>query len=194
MDGFARIALDDAHAVFLGHLPDGLRTDASGFEAIWGLHPADYHDIRMGGRTVKTPRWQQAYARDYRYTGNVNRAQPLPAALAPYVRHVQAVVDPRLNGVLVNWYDADFGHYMGPHRDVPTGLIPDSPIVTISLGATRLFRLRPHGGGDRRDLVLEDGAVLVMPWATNRAWTHAVPRLKAYPGRRVSVTVRAFAD
>ena len=189
-----RIALDAEHAVFLGRLPDDLRADAAAFARLWALHPAEYHDIRIGGRAVKTPRWQQAFGRDYRYTGNVNRALPVPPALAPYVAFAQAAIDPRLNGLLVNWYDAALGHYMGPHRDVPTGLIPGSPIATISFGATRPFRLRPHGGGPRTDLELEDGAVVVMPWATNRAWTHAVPRLKAYPGRRISVTVRAFAD
>ena len=39
----------------------------------------------MHGRAVKPPRWQQAYGADYRYTGNTNRALPVPDELAPLV-------------------------------------------------------------------------------------------------------------
>ena len=48
--------------------------------------------------------------------------------------------------MLLNWYDAAQRHYIGAHRDSTVGLVSGAPIVTISLGATRTFRLRPMRG------------------------------------------------
>ena len=72
-----RVPLDDTHAVMVGMLPPSLLLDVDGFEALWSTHPGDFHEIKMHGRLVKTPRWQQAYGADYRYTGNTNRALPV---------------------------------------------------------------------------------------------------------------------
>jgi hypothetical protein len=56
--GFQDHVLDDGHHVFVGQLPEALGPDQVGFEALWTLHPADDHVIKMHGRPVKTPRWQ----------------------------------------------------------------------------------------------------------------------------------------
>jgi len=145
--------------------------------------------IRAG---IPLPRWQQAYGRDYRYTGSVNRAPPVPALLQPYLAWARQHVDTRFNGLLLNWYDAIRRHYIGPHRDSTAGLIEGTPIVTISLGATRLFRLRPKGGAFV-DFAATDGSVFILPWATNLGVKHAVPHRAADTGRRISITIRAFA-
>jgi len=62
------------------------------------------------------PRWQQAYGHAYRYTGSTNRALPVPAVLEPFLTWVQSTVDPRLNGLLLNWYSASMGHYWAYRR------------------------------------------------------------------------------
>jgi alkylated DNA repair dioxygenase AlkB len=79
---------------------------------------------------------------------------------------------------------------MGPHVDDTRDLVPETPIVTISFGQQRVFRLSRARA--RYDLVAEPSSVIVLPWATNLAWKHAVPRFKRYRGRRVSVTLRAY--
>jgi alkylated DNA repair dioxygenase AlkB len=181
----------------VGSLPNPLQPSPEQFSALWEMHPLDYHEIKMHGRMVKTPRWQQAFGHDYAYTGRVNRALPIPTNLEPLVSWAREVVDTRLNGILVNWYDSALRHYIGRHRDSVSGLVEGSPIVTISLGAERTFRLRPWPsklGGPRVDLPATDGAVFAMPWATNRAYTHEVPAGRACSGRRISVTLRAFKD
>jgi alkylated DNA repair dioxygenase AlkB len=106
-----------------------------------------------------------------------------------------------LNGLLLNWYDARLGHYIGPHSDAFQDLVPQSPIVTISLGETRVFRLsqtRTLEGIRRQvyrfDLRATHGSVIILPWRTNLAWKHAVPRSRRYVARRISITLRAFRD
>ena len=66
------------------------------------------------------------------------------------------------------------------------------PIVTVSFGEERVFRLRPYRGRGYTDVQARDGDVFLMPYGTNLAWTHELPRFKRYRGRRISVTVRAF--
>ena len=101
-------------------------------------------------------------------------------------------VDPRLNGLLLNWYDPERKHYIGKHRDSTKGMVADTPIVTISLGATRPFRMRPYRrAGGFVDVEAVDRSVLVIPWEVNQRWTHEVPH-RASGGRRISITVRAF--
>ena len=189
---FEQKRLDDSHSIWLGALPANLHFDTSKFEALWAMHPPEYHRIRMGGRWVDTPRWQQAYGADYRYTGHINRALPTPALLAPLLRYATQHIDPRLNGLLLNWYDAERGHYIGRHRDKPTDLVPGAPIVTLSFGAGRTFRLRPWKGRGKIDISLGDGAVVIIPFDTNTLWTHEVPLFAHDRGCRVSVTIRAF--
>ncbi|MEZ4383771.1 MAG: alpha-ketoglutarate-dependent dioxygenase AlkB [Nannocystaceae bacterium] len=192
VSGFEALALDDACALLRGRLPPALLPDEAGVDALWALHPADYHVIKMHGRDVATPRWQQAYGADYRYTGRVNRALPVTAQMRPYLEWARAAVDPRLSGLLFNWYDPERRHYIGKHRDSTKGMVEGAPIVTISLGGARLLRMRPYGGEGTRDFEAEHGSVYVIPYATNLAWTHEVPHRAKDRGRRISITLRAF--
>ncbi len=184
--------LDDCHTFHHGRLDEELRLDGDAFESLWNVHPADYHEIKMHGRLVKTPRWQQAYGADYHYTGNVNKALPVPDLLKPLHAWCRDAIDDQLNGILLNWYDAQHKHYIGKHRDSTTNMVPDSPIVTISFGATRKFRLRPWRSQGFVDFTADDGSIFVIPYATNLAWTHEVPHSGIHGGRRISVTLRAF--
>ena len=115
--------LDGQYHVLQGRLPDELIPDVSGFEAIWDLHPEEFHDIKMHGRTVKTPRWQQAYNKDYAYSGSKNNALPIPDVLAPYYTWCRENIDSCLNGILLNWYDGNLNHYIGKHRDSTKGCL-----------------------------------------------------------------------
>ena len=192
---FEEKQLDERHGLFCGRLPDALVPDDVGFESLWSIHPDEYHEITMHGRLVKTPRWQQAYGRDYHYTGRTNAALPVPDNLTPFLRWAHEAVDPRLNGILLNWYDGALGHYIGKHRDSVKNMVEGAPIVTISLGTERVFRLRPwRREGTVLDLAAVNGAVFIMPFETNLAWTHEVPKSARHTGRRISVTLRAFKD
>ncbi len=177
---------------YCGRLPAELILTPAQFDAVWGLHPDEFHEIMMHGRLVKTTRWQQAYGEDYHYTGRVNRALPVPALIDPLVAWAKASVDFRLNGVLINWYDGSLGHYIGKHHDSTRNMVKGAPIVTLSFGQERAFRLRPSKGTGYFDFQAGNGTVFVMPFATNLAYKHEVPHSSKSRGRRISVTLRAF--
>ena len=189
---YQRLFLDHTHYLerYKQVPPFILGEDA--FERLWAEHPVDYHEIVIHGKRVKTPRWQQAYGQNYAYTGSQNKALPLHRINPEYLEWCREHIDQRLNGLLINWYEGRARHYIGKHRDAAKGLVKGSPIVTISHGEERLFRLRPHGGKGFRDFTVGNGDVLVMPWETNQAFTHEVPHFQRYKERRISVTLRAF--
>ena len=140
----------------------------------------------------RRPAGSRPTARDYHYTGRVNAALPVPPLLEPFLAWAREAIDGRLNGLLLNWYDGELGHYIGPHHDSIKDMVPGAPIVTISLGEERVFRLTQPETKERRDFPAPDGTVFVMPYDTNLAWKHAVPKSAKRRGRRISVTLRAF--
>src|ERR1700733_3911460 len=176
--------LGDGFVFRSGQLPAALVWDAVEFDAAWLIHPTEKHEIMMHGRLVETPRWQQAYGADYHYTGSVNKGLPVPQLIVPLLTWVQSQIDPRTNGVLVNWYDGP-GHYIGPHHDSVIQMVYGSSIVTVSFGETRTFRLTRGKGAEAMtiDFLATNGTVFVMPYDTNRAWKHGVPKSTRYTGR-----------
>jgi alkylated DNA repair dioxygenase AlkB len=195
LPGFVAHDLGDGLWFLTGALPAELMWNAVRFEEVWKLHPEGKHIIHMPGGPVETPRWQQAYGADYRYTGSTNSALPVPAVLEPLRTWARQLIDSHLNGLLLNWYEGS-GHYIGPHHDSTRDMIHGVPIVTISFGETRVFRLT-RGQGEKketRDFEATNGAVFVLPYDTNRVWKHAVPKAARYRGQRISVTLRGFTS
>ncbi len=192
LPSFEVYRLEDGCEFYAGSLPSELSAEEFDFEQLWNLHPDEYHEIEIHGRRVKTPRWQQAYGTDYHYTGRVNRALPIPEQLKATLSWAQAEIAKPLNGMLLNWYDGALGHYIGKHRDSIRHMVAGSPIVTISLGQHRTFRLRGWRQPGRHDFEASHGTVFVMPYATNLAWTHEVPKSARLRKRRISITLRAL--
>jgi alkylated DNA repair dioxygenase AlkB len=192
--GFRRCPLGDGCVLYEGRLPERLVWDGSRFEEAWRLRPADRAVIRMLGKNLPIPRHQQAYGKDYQFSGKTSVAQPVPPLLEPLLGWACETVDPRMNGLLLNWYDGP-DQYIGAHHDSVKQLADRVPIVTLSFGETRTFRLTkrgPDGGSLREDFPAPNGTAFVLPRDTNDAWKHAVPRSTRYAGRRISVTIRAF--
>jgi len=185
-------SLNGKCGVYIGELPPDLRLSREQFYDLWNAHPAEFHEIMMHGQLVKVPRWQQAYGMDYHYTGRRNAALPVLPVLEPLLAYVRDEIDSRLNGILLNWYTADLRHYIGRHRDSTTNMMNGAPIVTLSFGAARTFRIRPWRGKGIKDFSVVDGTVCVMPYETNLAFTHEVPHFAGDIGKRISVTFRAF--
>ncbi len=196
LPGFERHELDLNCNFWVGQLPPSLVPNVLRFDALWQMHPPDFHEVKIHGRVVKTPRWQQAYGVNYAYTGSVNNALQVPSILAPYLIWARENVFPELNSLLLNWYDGKLGHYIGPHRDSVQGMYPGAPILTMSFGEERTFRIRrwnsERPGEKPTDFIAREGAVFVMSWQSNRAFTHEVIRSKRQTGRRISISLRAL--
>ncbi|WP_291722719.1 alpha-ketoglutarate-dependent dioxygenase AlkB [Bernardetia sp.] len=189
---YKKIYLDEEHYILMYYQVEIFKLNETEFDILWNEHPAEFHEVVIHGKKIKTPRWQQAYGKNYEYTGSKNNALPLDRIDEKYLMWCQENIDERLNGLLLNWYEGKNQHYIGKHRDSIKGLEEGSPIVTVSLGEERIFRLRPYGGQGYQDYEVKDGDVLVIPWETNQNYTHEVPHFQKYKKRRISVTLRAY--
>ena len=190
---FAATDLGGELSFFVAQVPDTLLWDMEAFDTAWKLHPDNRPTIRIVGRRIQIPRWHQAYGEDYRFSGQVTQAQRIPDHFQPLLEWTQREIHPSLNGLLVNWYEGP-EHYIGPHHDSTQNMVADAPIVTISFGENRKFRLS-RGHKDNRvvqDFEAPNGTVFVLPQATNAVWKHAVPKSVKYTGQRISVTIRGF--
>ncbi|WP_367392957.1 alpha-ketoglutarate-dependent dioxygenase AlkB [Lewinella sp. LCG006] len=189
---FEPILLDKKAKVYVSNTVPQFNLSYEAFLQLWERHPPSYHRLMMHGKEVLTPRWQQAYGKNYRYTGSQNNALAIDQDLKKYLEWACEHIDSRLNGLLLNWYDGQQNHYIGAHRDDTRDLMTGSPIVTISFGQERIFRMRPHGMKGFKDFTVRNGEAIIIPWETNLSWTHEVPAFKKYNGKRISITMRAF--
>jgi alkylated DNA repair dioxygenase AlkB len=66
----------------------------------------------------------------------------------------------------------------------------DTMVAIVGLGATRVFALRPRGGGRSLRLHHRHGDLLVMGGSCQRTWEHAVPKTSRPTGPRISIQFR----
>lgn len=188
---FISTSLTEEYLLWTARLPKE-QLDFIPFQELWASRPDDFSIIKMLGKDLPSPRWTQAYGKDYKFSGNVNEALSVPPLLQNIHSWCKSNIDKRLNGLLVNWYDGQLDHYIGKHRDSTIQMIEGVPIVTISLGDSRVFRLRPFRGKGFTDFPVDNGTIIVLPYATNKAFTHEIPKGKKYRGQRISITLRGF--
>ncbi|MFD0684623.1 alpha-ketoglutarate-dependent dioxygenase AlkB [Actinomadura fibrosa] len=128
----------------------------------------------------------------YNYSGQYYDPAAMPPRITAIAARAAEYAGHPFNNCLANLYETG-DNTMGFHQDSYDGLVPESAIAIVSLGATRPLVFRSLDKAHRTELALEHGSLLLMTEATQRAWSHGVPR-RASTGRRVSLTFRRFTD
>jgi alkylated DNA repair dioxygenase AlkB len=172
--------------------PKWLAADAATalFEALRAALPWERHRITVYGRSLEAPRLS-CWIGDavYTYSGTRFEPHPWPEAIASVRERLEAEIHAGFNSVLANLY-RDGQDRLGFHRDSEPELGPEPLSASISLGATRRFRLRERKGRGSFGIDLEHGSLLVMSGATQRNWLHAVPPTARVVGPRINLTFR----
>jgi alkylated DNA repair dioxygenase AlkB len=139
------------------------------------------------------PRLTVSYGDDgvtYFYSGTVNRAAPWTPTLSEIRRWVEAVRG-RYNYCLLNRYRSG-SDSVGPHADDEPGV--GDLIGSLSLGATRTFRIRHNATRETRTFGLGHGTLLIMAGTVQRFWKHEVPRTSGQVGERINLTFRHIGE
>lgn len=165
--------------------------------------------ITLYGRRHPLPRltcWMADPGCSYRYSGLENAIEPWSAAAEGLRLQLQDLTGCRFNSLLFNRY-RDGRDAMGWHADDEPELDPAAPIASLSLGASRHFRLRPRpspravGGpppGYRSmaaasaavQVELAHGDLLLMDPPSQHWWQHALPRRIRVQRERLNLTFR----
>ena len=150
-------------------------------------------DIVMFGEHRRVPRlvaWHGDPGTAYTYSGTAHEPLPWTPTLQCIRDRVEALTSHSFNSVLLNRY-RDGRDGMGWHADDERELGHEPAIASVSLGATRRFKLRHRR---RRDAVatidLAHGDLLLMAGATQHAYVHAVPKTTRAVGERINLTFR----
>ncbi|MEZ6044693.1 MAG: alpha-ketoglutarate-dependent dioxygenase AlkB [Planctomycetaceae bacterium] len=122
----------------------------------------------------------------YRYSGVENIALPWTKVLLEIKAQIEGVAG-KYNYCLLNLYRHG-SDSMGWHAD-------DEPemgniIASLSLGATRRFRLRHNTTRETMVFDLPHGSLLIMAGTTQQFWQHEVTKTKRVVGERINLTFR----
>jgi alkylated DNA repair dioxygenase AlkB len=125
----------------------------------------------------------------YRYSGIDNVAIPWTPILLEIKERIEAVHG-EYNYCLLNRYRSG-SDSMGWHAD-------DEPEVgnvigSLSLGATRKFRIRHNSSRETQTFLAGHGTLIIMAGAMQQHWQHEVPKTKLNVGERINLTYRKIA-
>ena len=153
-------------------------------------------DIVIFGQRRRVPRlvaWHGDPGTGYTYSGTMHEPQPWTPELRRLLDRVQALTGHPYNSVLLNLY-RDGNDGMGWHADDEPELGRNPVIASVSLGATRRFKLRHRRLRDvTATLELAHGDVLLMTGTTQHTYVHAVPKTARAVGERINLTLRRIA-
>jgi alkylated DNA repair dioxygenase AlkB len=157
--------------------------------------------IQMGGLVRVQPRGTSWYGRQYTVASRylIAREAPKPGPrLSEVLKNLPYLNDWTPNAVLVNEY-RNGQDSVGWHADDERSLGVDPTIVSLSLGATRRFMFRPKdtsASGERFDVQLAHGDLLIMSGSVQTHYNHQVPKLAvgALSEARVNLTARHYPD
>ncbi len=122
----------------------------------------------------------------YRYSGTVNVARPWTATLLEIKEKIEAVQG-EYNYCLLNRYRSG-SDSMGWHADDEPEM--GNVIGSLSLGATRLFRIRHNTTRETRTFPVGHGTLIIMAGTLQQFWKHDVPKTKEDVGERINLTFR----
>ncbi|GGG44474.1 alpha-ketoglutarate-dependent dioxygenase AlkB family protein [Hymenobacter glacieicola] len=158
--------------------------------------PWRHEAIRIFGRELLQPRltaWHGDSGASYQYSGLQLQPQPWTPALLSLRQQVEAAAGTAFNSVLLNLYRTGQDS-MGWHADDEPELGSEPVIASVTLGATRTFRLKPrnphHTPHAPLSLPLTAGSLLLMRGPTQQHWLHALPKTTRPVGPRLNLTFR----
>ena len=150
-------------------------------------------DILIFGERKRVPRlvaWHGDPGAAYTYSGTLHQPLPWTLALQRVRSRVEGLTGHRYNSVLLNLY-RDGRDGMGWHADDEPELGPEPAIASLSLGATRRFKLR-HCRARATGLTLDlaHGDLLLMAGRTQQSCVHSVPKTARPAAERINLTFR----
>ena len=149
--------------------------------------------LTLYGRKVLTPRltaWHGDPGTAYTWSGITMEPHAWTPALAEVKGAVEPVCGVVFNSVLANLY-RDGRDSVSWHADDEKELGREPVIASVSLGATRKFRMKHLRDREARaEIELHHGSLLVMRGPTQRHWHHEVPKTAKPVGPRVNLTFR----
>lgn len=128
----------------------------------------------------------------YTYSGIRKVALPWTPNLLQLRKEISALTGEEFNSCLLNLYH-DGSEGMAWHSDAEKQLKRDAAIASVSFGAERKFSFKHKKTGQRIDIRLEHGSLLLMRGPVQQHWLHRLPPVRNVPEPRINLTFRYIA-
>lgn len=190
---FERLPLENADLRFMQAFYAAARAQHYK-NALLAETPWRHEKINVWGKQHWQPRltcWYGEPGKAYSYSGITLQPHPWSPTLLRIKADIEAATGFRFNSVLLNLYRNEQDS-VGWHSDDEPELGERPVIASLSLGDTRLFRLKPKAKGMHRPLsiALADGSLLVMAGNTQKFWLHAIDKERSGKDPRINLTFR----
>ena len=126
----------------------------------------------------------------YSYSDTVNEAVPWTPTLLEIKRRIEAVRG-RYNYCLLNRYRSG-ADSVGLHADNEPGM--GNVIGSLSLGATRTFRIRHNRTKEAKIFLVGHGTLIIMAGTMQNFWKHEIPKTTQHVGERINLTFRMIGE
>lgn len=150
-------------------------------ECVWEQKPGIFGHMQ--------PRLTATYGDEgvtYRYSGTINVALPWTPTLLEIRKKIEAVQG-RYNYCLLNRYRSGQDS-MGMHAD--DELEMGNVIGSLSLGATRTFRIKHNKTKETMSFPVGHGTLIIMAGTMQQFWKHEIPKTKQPVEERINLTYR----
>lgn len=148
------------------------------------------------GKRIATKRevaWYGNLPYAYTYSKTTKYALPWIEELLQLRHWVECWTGETFNSCLLNLYH-DGSEGMAWHSDGEKDLKQNGAIASLSLGAERRFLFKHKQTGEKVEVQLEHGSLLLMKDVTQSHWLHHLPLAKRIRQLRISLTFRIIAD
>lgn len=150
----------------------------------------------MFGKKIFTKRkvaWYGERPFQYTYSNTTKYALPWTEELQELKTLAEQASGETYNSCLLNLYHTgDEG--MAWHSDAETELKKNGAIASLSFGAERKFAFKHKNSGEKVELTLEHGSLLIMKDVTQTHWLHRLPPSKKILKARVNLTFRTITN
>lgn len=146
------------------------------------------------GKKIVTKRkvaWYGEKPFEYTYSNITKQALPWTQELLELKFIAEKESGETYNSCLLNLYHTG-EEGMAWHSDGETDLKKNGAIASLSFGAERKFAFKHKHTGEKVELLLEHGSLLVMKGTTQTHWLHRLPPTKKITTPRVNLTFRTI--
>ncbi|WP_299767213.1 alpha-ketoglutarate-dependent dioxygenase AlkB [uncultured Dokdonia sp.] len=165
------------------------------FKLLYKETPWQQDDIKVFGKVYPQPRLTALYADNnlpYSYSNITMHPTSFTFALSEIKKKVEAISNTEFTTCLLNLY-RDGKDSNGWHADDEKELGKNPTIASVSLGASRVFKLRDKKAKSSvHSMSLEHGSLLLMKDATQHNWQHQVPKTSKFVEPRINLTFRTI--
>ena len=153
-----------------------------------------HDELTLYGKKIITKR-KVAFEGDeqieYTYSKQQKIASPWSNVVLELKQLLEKELNTQFNGCLLNLYDTgEIG--MAWHSDNEPELDSAGIIASLSFGATRTFQLKHKQTGEKIDLKLENGSLLLMDMESQDYWLHQLKKEIKIKEPRINLTFRQF--